>query len=553
MKKIFRAANVLFVLFAIVTATGFAEEQTLPVVNGKEIVATVNGEPITRDELDKALVMRHADAGEKQKAGRISFSQILNRLVNTRLFLLESRNMGLDELPEVKEDIDNYSRNTLIQVLLKQQTKDIFAEEQEVEAVYREMVKEYKMQSLLFEKEEEAKEIGKEIGSGRDFQEIARKVLAEGAAKGGEEGQYIKEEELLPEIKKAVSKMEVGSVSPVIMTRKGYALVKVEEIRYPDDPGAKEQAERIVLEKKKARKTIQFLKALKKEYAIIRNEVLDGLDYEAEVPGFEALLKDRRTVAEIKGEKPVTVGDLSKALRKKYFHGVERAVKKKSINNRKWEVFEVVLNKRVVHKEALRRGIDKTATYMDMVREYENSVLFGVFMQKVIQPGIRLEEKDIKAYYEKNPAEFSSPEKVGIESLVFSQRGRAEETMQKLKEGTDFSWLVANAEGQEDKNSEGLLKFEGNLLSSHTLPESVRKAISGAKPGEYRLCESPEGHFYVLAVKEVIPPKTMPYEMVRNDIARKVLNEKTNRELDAYAGKLREVYPVEVFLKDIAS
>jgi hypothetical protein len=228
-------------------------------------------------------------------------------------------------------------------------------------------------------------------------------------------------------------------------------------------------------------------------------------------------------------------------------------LKKKKINARKREVFETILKKRVIRKKALRQGIDKTATYMDMVREYENSVLFGVFMEKVIRPGIRLEEKDLKAYYDTNPAEFSFPERMRIDSIVFSQKDRAEEAMRKLKEGTEFSWLVANAGGQVDKNSGGLLQFEGNLIPVLSLPEGAREAISGGEAGEYRLYESAEGHYYVLALQEVVPPKPLPYETVRNEIARKVIREKANRELDEYAGKLREVYPVEVYLKDLKS
>ena len=553
MKSMIRSATALLALCVIGLSTGFASDQPLPVVNGKEIVATVNGEPITKGELNEALVLRHADTGEQKAAGRVSYTEILDRLVNSRLFLLEARNMGLDELPEVREDVDKYSRDALLQVLLQQQTKDVTAEEGEVEEAYRQIVKEYKLRSLLFENEEEAKRVEAEIASGKEFQAVVEQALARGDARGAEEGEYIRGRELLPEIEKVVTTVEIGTVSPVIRTPKGYALVQVEEIRYPDDPVVRQQARGTVLDNKKAEVTIRFIRELEGRYATVHKDVLDGLDFEADVPGFEALLKDRRAIAEIAGEDPVTVGDLSDALRMKYFHGVDRAVKKRSINKRKWEVFDTILRRRVVRKEALRRGVEDTATYRDMVGEYENTVLFGVFMQKVIRPGLRLEEKEVKEYYEKHPDEFSYPERVRIDAIVFSQRSRAEETVRKLKEGTDFSWLAANAEGQVDENSPGLLQLEGNLVPVTSLSDGVRDAVSGADAGEYRLYESPEGYHYLLAVREILPPHPLPYEMVRNEIARKMINEKAKKELDEYAGKLREVYPVEVFLKESRS
>ena len=67
---------------------------------------------------------------------------------------------------------------------------------------------------------------------------------------------------------------------------------------------------------------------------------------------FEKLLADDRTLAKVKGEKPVTVADLSNALEKKFFHGAERAAQEKKINRRKDQTLEEILNKRVTIKDA---------------------------------------------------------------------------------------------------------------------------------------------------------------------------------------------------------
>ncbi|MHB1011471.1 MAG: peptidylprolyl isomerase [Desulfobacteria bacterium] len=456
-------------------------------------------------------------------------------------------------MPEVKESVDSYSRGALMAVLLKQQTKGIRVDENEADRIYKESVKEYKLLSLLFGKEEEAKRIEAEIKSGQDFNEIVRKVIAEGIAKGTGEGAYLKQAQLLPEIKTAVSGMEVGAISPVIRIKPGFVILKLEGIRFPDNPEAREQAQATALKTKGTGIKFQFIADLRKEYVNVKQEVLDGLDYEAETPGFEALLNDRRVVAEIKGSEPVTVGELSEAIRKKYFHGTEKAAAKKRINNRKVEVLDSILDRRAVRSEALRQGIDKSEAYKDMVGDYRNSVLFGVFIQKVIRPGIRLEEGDLKAYYEKHIAEFSSPEMMRINSLIFSKKDLAEEAIQKLQRGTDFSWLGANAEGVVDDKAEEFIKFDGNLVVLDALPVDLQKIVSGAKPGDFRLYESPEGYFYVLSLREVFPPKPQPYEEERGKIAEKVAGEKVKQELEEYAAKLRKSYPVKIFLKSPSS
>ena len=74
--------------------------------------------------------------------------------------------------------------------------------------------------------------------------------------------------------------------------------------------------------------------------------------------------------------------------------------------------------------------------------------------------------------------------------------------------------------------------------------------ISGAKTGEFKLYASPEGHFYVLFIQEVIPAKPQPYEEVKNNIGQKIFNEKLNKAVEDWADKLRAVSEVKVYLKD---
>ncbi len=548
MRRFFRAVIILTVVLPLLATAGVGGERALPTIAGKEAVATVNGEPISREELGQAVGMRHAEVAEGKRAGKVDYSEILNRLVNTRLILLEARNMGLDGLPEVRSEVDNYARNTLAEVLLERQTRDIAVADNDVDARYGEMVKEYKLQSLLFTKEEDAKRFEAEIGSGQDFGKAVAKALDERAAKGREEGAYIRSEHLLPEIKEAVSRMEVGSVSPVIKIRSGYTILKLEEIRFPENPEARDQAREMLLGVRKVEKTREYLESLKKEYVRVKQDVLDGLDYDASADGFRALLEDRRAVAEVKGEDPVTVGELSEAIQKKFFHGIESAVEKKAVNAKKSDVLETFLNRRVVAKEALRLGIDKTETYRGMVKDYENSVLFGVFLQKVIRPEIRLDDKELRAYYDRHLAEFSTPGMMRIDGLVFSRKARAKEAMHKLKEGAEFSWVAANADGQVDGNSEDVLRFDGKPVAVTSLPKDVQDVVTGASAGDVRLYESPEGYAYVLSMKDVVPARPRPYEQAVGEIAQKVTAEKLKRGVEEYAGSLRKAYPVKVFL-----
>jgi parvulin-like peptidyl-prolyl isomerase len=533
----------------LLVSNGFGSEEKLPVIGGKRIVATVNDEVITLKEFKEELASLQ-EAGSKKGSQGKEEGELLKRLINARLIIQEARRMGLDELKELKERVEVFSRVTLREELIERYIKDIKPDEKEVEKAYRESIKMLKIKSILFEKEENAKKMEGEIKSGKDFDEVLKKFLADKLGKGSQEPEYLKAKDLLPPIAEAVSKMKVGTVSPVIPIDSRFFILKLEDIRFHDDPMAKEQARQEVLLKKQQEAVIQYDKDLKKKYVKVNEGLFKSLDFESKEPGFEKLLKDKRAVAEIKGENPITVGEFADYMKQQLFHGVERAVEGKKLNKKKNQILDEILQKRILRKEALRLGIDKTGGYKNKVKEYENSLIFGTFVQKAVAPDVKLKEEELKANYDEHIKEYTYPEMMKIVSLVFGKRDDAERAVANLRKGTNFQWMKENAEGQIDQETKGVLNFDGRLLTTKDLPEGVQKAVTGAKTGDFRLYESPKNHFYVLYIQEEIPSKPQPYAEVREKIAKKIYNEKLTKAVEEYAGKLRAVSDVKIYLKN---
>jgi hypothetical protein len=170
-------------------------------------------------------------------------------------------------------------------------------------------------------------------------------------------------------------------------------------------------------------------------------------------------------------------------------------------------------------------------------------------MQKVVVPGNKMREEDVKGYYSGHLKDYSYPEMMKVRSLAFTRRDGAEAAIKKLKEGTDFGWLASNATGQVGGGAPGLLKFTGQPVTTASMPEALQKALAGSKSKDTRLYASPESHFYVLLIDQVIPSAAKPYTEVREEIAKKLYAEKLNKSLEDYAGKLRAQSKVETYLK----
>ena len=403
----------------------------------------------------------------------------------------------------------------------------------------------------MFREEVAAQRARMEIVDGTGFNEVAARATAAKTAQADTDNEYHAKKDYLPQIAEAVAKLKVGELSPVIRLQTGFVVVKVLAVRYPEDKEARADARGTVLKERQLAVLKAHGDALRKQNVVVDKAILNGIDYAAPKPGIDLLLKDERAVARIKGAPAVTVGDLTDYLRMQFFHGDDRARQGKEMNEKKDAALEATLERRLLNAEALRLGLDKTNAYLDRVRAYKNSLVFDTFVQKVIVPDNKMREQDVTRYYKDHSKDYSSPEMLKLRSLVFARRAAAESAMGKLREGADFSWVLANAEGQAPKDAPGLLMFEGRPVTTTSMPAGMQKALDGVKDGEFRMYASSDGPVYVLAVQQVITPIPRPYDDVRDDIAKKLYNEKLKKAIEDYAGKLKAHTKVTTYVKKV--
>ena len=528
------------VLVALTIGSGWAQD--LPVVKGRKIVASVQGDPITLDEFNR---QRPASAPTDTAADL----RLLKRLIDLRLIAQEGRRMELDKLPEIRKMLEAHAHLTLREELVGRAVKGITADPKDVEELYRAAVREWKVSAVLFAGEEVAKSMAAELGAGKDFAELAAAYLAAGKATKVNDAVLLKRNGADPAVAQALAAMVVGATSPVIRTASGSVILKLDEVRYPDDPAARATAERIATTSKRREAVAALDAALRAKYVKVDEQILKSIDYESQTAGIDALLKDTRVLARIKGEQPVTVADLTEQLKFQFFHGAQMAAERKRLNSKKVEILESMLHRRVFRKEALRLKLDKTDSYRDALKEYEESLLFDAVLRKAVAPDIRLTEDDVKAYYEAHRAEYTTPEMIRMRSLVFADKATAEATRDLLRTGADFQWVASRAEGQLDPNTKGVMAFDNRPIMTRELPEGLQKAIAGAKGGDVTLYLAPENHVYVLAIESRIAAQPEAYENLRGKMREKVVNIKVEQAVEEYADKLRSLSDVKVYFK----
>jgi len=517
-------------------------------------IATVNDDVISMDELTRALAASHESRQEAgAHAGKIDYMKMVDRIINIRLITQEAVNIGLDELPDFKSGVEENARMTLTALLMNDIGKDAKADPLAVEKHFKELVVEWKIKSVLFDKEDDAKAMSDAIKTGKSFDELAKAARDDKKATGSEKGEFLKPQDLQPSVAALVSTLAVGDVSPVIKLpmgkKSGFTILQLEDKRYPENPSARQRAEQIARAEKTNEVLADYKKMLYQTQVKINEKRLNKVDYDSPKTDVKKLQSDDSVLVEFKNGKTITVGALTEALQAKFFHGLQQAGKDKLVNKAKQEVLDRMIEDQLIRDEGLRKGIEKSDEYQVRTREYRFTSLFGLFIERVIIPDVKVTDDEMRAYYQAHKGEYTDPEMLKMVSLDFGNKRDAGAALAKLKKGADINWVRANAEGlvastdDEGESTPGML-----ILTTKDLPAEMAKAVAGAKAGEFRLSARSEDRFSVLSIQEVIPVRQKPYEEVKEQIWKTVSNDDVVKAIDDWFHKLRAAGDVKVYL-----
>ena len=528
-------------------------------------VALVNEEPITVKSLTKRIRAMHM--GKEQGATSIhkNYANLLERLITVKLIVQEALNIGLDELPEVQTQLDNYSNQLLMASVMNPQMVAIEPDPSELEKLYKKMSRELRMTALTFTREEEALAFQKELETRSDFKDLARLYVEAGRADGAiDDTEYMKLKELRPQIAQAAFEMKPNSVSKIFSAPEGFLIFYVYDDRPYEDAGVREEARRMLREPLMRDRADEYIAELIDKYATIDRDLLDKVDFEREKRGFlffrkeipadfERLMKDERVLATIHSDEPVTVtvGDLASKLEERFFHGIEKAAEKRKLNREKWRILREILFQRVVVLEAHSQGQHETEEYLENMGDFSDSLLFNTFVNKVIAPDVELNEAEVREYYDEHIADYSSPPMYRLNGLAFSSQSHAKSALEKLHKGADFKWVSANSPGLVDREAKGALLFDNSLLSLTALPDDLQKSLTKAQQGDSLLYDVPDGFHYIVNVETIFPAKPQPYAQARAEIAKHLFDGRIRDLVDHWSRELRDAYETRIFITDL--
>ena len=229
--------SVLKYFFILILLAGFSGVT----LAADEVVATVNGKKITKQQLDEYFKYRQSTT--KQDIGHDEHG-VLQELINRELLMEEVKKKKLDKNKQLQYLVNQQKTDLYIQALLRESDVAKPIPEDEIQKIYDEKVKNHKIKEdkiahILMKTEQEAKDIIAELDTGADFGELAKKKSSGPSAKEGGELGWMNSAQLnnMPSFAQAVSELKKGSYTKTpVKTQYGWHVVKLEDERESPPP-----------------------------------------------------------------------------------------------------------------------------------------------------------------------------------------------------------------------------------------------------------------------------------------------------------------------------
>jgi peptidyl-prolyl cis-trans isomerase C len=246
----------------------------------KEVVATVNGKPITRQDVIESAA--NLPPQYQQQIDSI-FPQLLNRLIGFELVSAKGRAEGLADNPEVQKLVKQFEDEAIRQVYFSDYVKKAVTDDA-IKTVYDADLAAHPPQAeiraahILVKTEDEAKAIIDQLNKGADFAQLAKEksVDTQSGKDGGELGWFSKDT-MVKEFSDAAFAMQRGDISKTpVKSQFGWHIIKIEDSRMQIPPTLDQRKDDIrqALAQEAAHKLVQDLitgakvEYTKPEYAV---------------------------------------------------------------------------------------------------------------------------------------------------------------------------------------------------------------------------------------------------------------------------------------------
>lgn len=177
-------------------------------------------------------------------------------------------------------------------------------------------------------------------------------------------------------------------------------------------------------------------------------------------------------------------------------------------------------------------------------QDVQNILRQQLILKKAVAPQVKISDADVKAFYDKNHAQFDKPEQVRARHILVADQNKAKDILAALKSGGKWDALAKQySTDPSTKDKGGELGFFGR---GQMVPQ-FQDAAFGAKVGQIvGPVKSPFG-YHVIQVEEKKPATKATYASVEKQIRDQLTSQQQSQQIPAFLQQLRSTAKIDVY------
>lgn len=504
--------------------------------NYQEVVAKIDGYPITRIEFDDRVSQnpsRYEKFEDKQK--------LLDDMIDERLLYLYAIKMDLDNNPEVVSRLTDLRNNSLFQEWYNQEViEKVKVSEKEKKGYYSKNKKsqyttpeQVRAREILVKTKEEAFDLrAKIVAESLPFDSVAKDTsLAPNRKTGGDMGLVRKGAQPKP-VENALFRMKVGEISQPIEAKDGFVLLKVEEIK-PEEVRTYDKVAQQIENALKNEKTNKLFEKVSNELKKKYNGFIDTI----------AINENKETLGTVDNT-PITNQLLQERLSRIppfYRAEFEKPEGKKRILDQ------------IVLEQILLREIEEQKLWLanKFISQFEPrrvSTLTTTLRKMETSDKVTIDTMELKKEYRATINDFKVPEQVRAREIVVKSYDEAVKIRKEALAGkVGFDSLAKQYSTATTKWQGGDMSY----FSRGSKPKPVEtEAFSLAKGKISTVIKLTDTTYAIIKIEDKKKAYTRPFSEVKEKIERSVRRNKEEELNQKMSADLRSNAKIEKFLTE---
>jgi parvulin-like peptidyl-prolyl isomerase len=156
---------------------------------------------------------------------------------------------------------------------------------------------------------------------------------------------------------------------------------------------------------------------------------------------------------------------------------------------------------------------------------------------------VKVSDKEIEQYYNKNKAQYGQPESREIRHILVSSKAQADRLYRQLKGGADFARLAKRfSKDPGSKDQGGKL----TIARGQTVPPFDQTAFLLSKGALSRPVKTQYGYHLIQPLSEIKPAKTTPLSKVKDQIRQQLQQTERNETMSKWVEDTKKDFEDEV-------